>query len=122
MFHESDEDQPSKVPFRNHQWSVTSLGVEGLGSRAYYVVDEDRLLKTTNYGSGDMYDWPIHMAEKRWVDIEAFIEAFEKALDLHGYSKDVDPARLAESVARARIKARRTAQELDGNSLIASTN
>jgi hypothetical protein len=30
-----------------------------------------------------MYNWPVHMAEKTWVDIVAFIEAFTAALAIH---------------------------------------
>jgi len=31
--------------------------------------------------AGNLYDCPSHMAEKTWVDIEAFIEVFLKALE-----------------------------------------
>jgi len=110
MSYDDDEEEPSKVLFQNHQWAVTSLGVEGLGEHAYYGFNKERLLETTDYGSGELYDWPVHMAEKTWVDIEAFIQVFEKALDLHGYRKGVDQVRLEQSLARARKEARRTAR------------
>jgi hypothetical protein len=28
-------------------------------------------------------DWPLHMAEKEWVNIRLFLEAFEHALETH---------------------------------------
>jgi hypothetical protein len=62
-----------------------------------------------DHGSGEMYDWPAHMAEKAWVDIDAFIEVFVKALDMHAgsYGGTVDPAMRSKSLAFARRAARR---------------
>jgi hypothetical protein len=110
MSYEDEEEEKSEIWFENHQWSVTDYGVESVRPAApYYHFNKERLLETGNL-AGEMYDWPVHMAEKTWVDIEAFIEAFEKALDLHGYRAKVDQAMLTKSLARARKEAHRTAQ------------
>ena len=47
------------------------------------------------------------MAKKFWVDVEAFIEAFETALRLHlgKYNGEVDPDVLEESILEARREA-----------------
>jgi hypothetical protein len=56
-----------------------------------------------------LYDWPIHMAKKFWVDVEAFIEAFSEALRLHRgtYKGEVDPHVLEASISEARREADR---------------
>jgi hypothetical protein len=55
------------------------------------------------------------MAQKNWVDIEAFIEAFAKALKLHAgrFKGTVDPAKFSESIAKARHEATRTRSSLN---------
>jgi hypothetical protein len=112
MFSMSDDENdepPSEVWFENHQWSVTDYGVEAVRPAApYYHFDKTRLLEAGNSG-GELYDWPAHMAEKTWVDIEAFIEAFVKALELHAgkYGGTVDEAMLKKSIERARREAAR---------------
>jgi hypothetical protein len=91
---------------------VTDHGVESVRPSApYYNFENSRLLETGNHG-GEMYDWPVHLAEKTWVDIEAFIDAFVKALDLHAgsYREKVDAAMLSKSLAQARKAARRLAK------------
>jgi hypothetical protein len=42
------------------------------------------------------YDWPVHMAEKTWVQSEQFIEAYNKALELLAgkYEPAADPVKL----------------------------
>ncbi|MCK1494447.1 hypothetical protein IVB14_29575 [Bradyrhizobium sp. 180] len=107
MSYDDDDEPPSKVLFQNHQWSVTDYGVEAVKPAPYYHFDKTRLLEATDHGSGTMYDWPVHMAEKTWVDIEAFIEVFVKALDLHAgsYGGTVDKGMLAKSLATARKEA-----------------
>lgn len=109
-FDDDDEEPPSVVWFSNNQWSVTDYGVESVRPAApYYHFDKSRLLESTDHGFGEMYDWPVHMAEKIWVDIEAFIEVFVKALEMHAgsYRGKVDETMLSKSLARARKEARR---------------
>jgi hypothetical protein len=93
------EEPPSEVWFQNHQWLVTDYGVESVRpATPYYHFNKERLLETGNRG-GEMYGWPVHLAEKTWVDIEAFIEVFQKALDLLGYAPQVDKAMLEHPAA-----------------------
>jgi hypothetical protein len=103
MSDEADEPK-SKILFENRQWRVTASGVESVNAPAYEI-STDRLLETERAG---LYDWPVQMAEKNWVDTEAFIEAFTKALSLHAGKLNgaVDPAKFAASIAKARQQAR----------------
>ena len=95
--------------FQNHQWSVTDYGVESVKPAPEYHFAAKRLLETGSAGRGEMYDWPVQMSEKTWVDIEAFIEAFTRALEIHKgkYKGEVDPKLLSASIGTARASARR---------------
>jgi hypothetical protein len=93
----------SKVLFENHQWRVTAYGVESVEPAPTYELSADQLLESERAG---YYDWPVHMAEKTWIDIEAFIEAFVNALKLHAGKFDgvVDPTKLTASITMAAKK------------------
>lgn len=96
--------------FKNRQWAVTKYGLEVLKPEPPYEIQASRLTETTTRDDKTFYDWPVHMAEKTWVNVAAFEEAFEQALRAHKgrYSPDVDPDMLAASFAMARqIAARR---------------
>lgn len=70
------------IYFKNKQWAVTGYGIEELKSgEGAYRIEADGLVKR-RLGE-ECYDWPLHMASKRWVDVEAFLEAFDKALYVH---------------------------------------
>lgn len=74
-----------------------------------YHFTADRLTEMQGGGRGKFYDWPVHMAEKTWVDVTAFNEAFVKALELHKgkYKPSVDPELLKASLAEAHREAAR---------------
>lgn len=104
---------PKKRPklLRNAQWQVTTGGIEAIGEE--YFIDADRLSEVAPRGPGgaDILDWPIHMAEKPWVDLELFIEAYVAALNEHEgrYRPDVSPQMLDDSLRAARTLSRRLA-------------
>jgi hypothetical protein len=61
-----------KVLFQNQQWRVTTEGIIcDQGASFIEAAHLSRLI------------WPKHMADKWWVYIDEFVEAFEKALELH---------------------------------------
>jgi hypothetical protein len=94
--------------FRGRQWAVTNTGIETLshisGIGAEYGFDAGRLVDSTKHRKGALYDWPVYMAEKEWVDLEDFLLIFTVALSLHHekYDADVDFSKLEASVAEAR--------------------
>ncbi len=90
-------DAAPSVHFTNAQWAVTSFGLEYLGGERAYAVEGRRMCEML----GGLYDWPLHMAGKPWVDAEAFLEAFEHALRRF-CPGDFDADRLARSAAKAR--------------------
>jgi hypothetical protein len=54
--------------------------------------------------------WPLQMAEKPWVDYDAFFEAFTKALEIHR-PPGFEVIDLAETDRRARARAENTAKQ-----------
>lgn len=96
-----------KVHLRNAQWAVTDYGLESVNRQSDYYIAKERLLETT-HRDREYYDWPIHMAEKSWVDVGAFNEAYEVALRIHvpNYEASVDEFMLAATVVKAHQIAR----------------
>ncbi|MFB0493630.1 hypothetical protein ABIE45_006286 [Methylobacterium sp. OAE515] len=103
------DTEAREVLFENRQWRVDEDGVESVDPAPEYWFEAKRLSETTARSGETFYDWPLQMADKTWIDIEAFIEAFTKALELHAgkYAPPVDEDMLARSVERARREARR---------------
>ena len=98
----------------NWQWAVTESGIEAIegatspsvsGLTSRYVIYSDRLLETTKRGAHNFFEWPVHMAEKTWVDINAFNEAFAKAIEYHqeGVLAAIDRKMLEASFQQATI-------------------
>lgn len=70
------------IIFENDQWQFDEQYVTAPNrpSGGEYWFDVSRLLEPTTRDGVDYYDWPLHLAEKTWVDIELFIECFLEAL------------------------------------------
>ncbi len=90
--------------FKNFQWAVTENGMDTVKPEVPYDFNAERLTETTDRANGTFYDWPVHMAEKTWVNVEAFNEAFKQALEFHKsrYSPAVDPKMLEATFKEAR--------------------
>ena len=98
------------VFFKNAQWAVTEWGLEAArpGAPCEYFIPAHRLLERSGIGYGELYDWPLHLAEKTWIDMDAFNEAFAEALKHHKgkYRGDVDKKILLASIDRTRTQVR----------------
>lgn len=68
------------IHFENEQWKVDDEAVEAKGAHKYYWFALDRTQEMTTRNGRELYDWPVHMAEKLWVDLSLFNQAFEFAL------------------------------------------
>lgn len=64
------------------QWIVDESGLTGNGD---YWIEKSRLLELRD----GLYEWPLHVCTKKWVDFADFRSAFELALVTHRkrYSK-----------------------------------
>ncbi len=69
--------------FENSQWRLERRGIESTNPKRFYQIDADRLGETTERNGVVYYDWPLHMAEKDWVNLNEFIEVFDRGLDAH---------------------------------------
>jgi len=98
-----------RILFRCGQWVVTTYGMEVADDHAKkvgrYDIEAARLDELTERGtSGKMYDWPVHLAGKGWVNREDFLTAFAIALLIHADKYDTPPdgAILARTIGCAR--------------------
>jgi hypothetical protein len=96
--------------FQNHQWLVTERGLTSVqpGSSPPYHIEAERLLLRRE---GGLYLWPMQVAAKSWVDLDAFEEAYRQAIQLMRADdvQKVDPDLLERSIgaARALVQKRR---------------
>jgi hypothetical protein len=67
------------VLWQGEQWAVTEYGIERRDG--LYTIDKARLLQL-RFGT-DQYDWPLHMREKGWPDMQDFNRAFVVACWIH---------------------------------------
>jgi hypothetical protein len=65
-----------------------------------YWIDKGRLAETTDRGGVTYYDWPVHIAEKMWVNLNDFEQVFRQALSFNRVS--IDTRMLDASFAEAR--------------------
>jgi hypothetical protein len=83
------------VWWQGKQWVVTSYVIEARNGN--YCIEASRLGETRP-GTESLPDWPMHMADKSWIDIHDFCTAFLVALALHGHGDDFTPDDLAEAI------------------------
>jgi hypothetical protein len=88
----------------NTDWEVADDGLVALGAVDYFIA-RHRLceLRPGRQGKG-VASWPLQMADKSWVRIETFLEAYQKALGLLN-PKGVDALNLPLSFEMARERA-----------------
>ena len=71
----------NEIKFGN--WAITPSGIEWLGVNEY-IIYKDKLVETRKIGEVLVYDWPLHIVTKGWVnkeDLYAFNTAFIFALE-----------------------------------------
>ncbi|MBK9452392.1 MAG: hypothetical protein IPN95_23810 [Bacteroidetes bacterium] len=56
-----------------------------------YSIEKERLAEFRPGTDGAFYDWPLHLAQKTWLnakDIQDFNKAFKRAFELYGLVLD----------------------------------
>ena len=71
--------------FENAQWIVEEDGMGPVETLPPYDIAIERVFEITKRGDKTFYDWPVHMAEKTWVEAPLFNAAFDRAI--RHYSK-----------------------------------
>jgi hypothetical protein len=92
--------------FTNSQWSVTERGIESVTPVILppMLIEAPKLLQIRSAGTATFYEWPLHMAEKSWVELESFNEAFLAAVKHHAEKLPVmDQDMMSASLAEAQI-------------------
>lgn len=87
-----------RVAYENQQWRVTDTTLESIDPRSKYVIPLAEILGIRETGRERFYKWPLQVAEKSWVDIEAFIAAFRFAVQ----GTPVDQVILEETITKSR--------------------
>lgn len=69
------------IYFRGSQWAVTGYGIECIEHerQGRYYIPKKELGGIHNDG---LPMWPMHMADKNWVDLDDFFLVFEKAITI----------------------------------------
>jgi hypothetical protein len=72
---------PKRI-WANNDWEVADDGLASLDAVDYFI-ERHRLceLRPGRQKEG-IASWPLQMADKSWVKIEPFLEAYQKALEL----------------------------------------
>jgi hypothetical protein len=99
--------QSKKILYENGQWAVTDTGLEHLDGWAYHI-SKNTLLQPRGEDLGRAYQQPIHVGLKNSVDVCLFLDAYYRAIVLHGLEKDVDGLAMLRTFAVV-IKAERRA-------------
>jgi hypothetical protein len=90
--------------FENEQWVVEDDVMGPVATMDPYDIDLERVFETTERGHRTFYDWPVHMAEKKWVNARLFNQAFDHAIRHYAQvsGEPIDEPMLAESYREAR--------------------
>lgn len=86
------------------QWKLTEDGLESAGQPSENFIEMGRVPQLTTRDGVEYYLWPVHMAEKSWVNIEDFLITFVRALEAYEESKGapINQTTLANSFSKAR--------------------
>jgi hypothetical protein len=72
---------PNRI-WANNNWEVADDGLASLGLVEYFI-PRNRLCELRHGREAEgVAMWPLQMADKSWVRIEPFLEAYKQALEL----------------------------------------
>jgi hypothetical protein len=66
----------------NTDWEVADDGLASLGTVDYFIARHRLCELRPGRQKEGVASWPLQMADKSWVRIETFLEAYQKALEL----------------------------------------
>jgi hypothetical protein len=93
---------PTRI-WANNDWEVADGGMASLGPVEYFI-PRNRLCELLHGREAEgVAMWPLQIADKSWAEIEPFLEAYQRALELlqpKGWEK-IDVS-LSSSIARKR--------------------
>ncbi|KQP50496.1 hypothetical protein ASF39_12450 [Methylobacterium sp. Leaf108] len=75
----------TEVLYANGEWRVTAEGIDH--PRTGYVIDRAGIDRRRD---GELWEWPLHLAEKSWCEPGPLRDAFMVALGRYGVAADPD--------------------------------
>ncbi len=93
------EDLQYETLWQGSQWAATEYGIEARDGK--YAFPAGLLSETREVGGEQLPDWPLHMAEKSWVNIDDFCTAFLVALTMFPEEASFGGTQIREAVRRA---------------------
>lgn len=81
-------DTGNDVLFVNAEWRVLPEGIEH--RQTGYFIDRATIDRRRD---GSLWEWPLHLSEKRWCTPRSLHDAFIAALDRFGIAEDAHLAR-----------------------------
>ncbi len=87
--------------WQDRQWAVTEYGIEARDGT--YTIAAERLSETCEFRGQRLPFWPLHMAEKSWVDVHDFCTAFLAALACYPEFAEFNGTQITEGARRALI-------------------
>lgn len=85
--HPNEACAATAVLFENAEWRLSGNGLEHRGTG--YFIARDLI----GMRRGDLWEWPMHLAEKSWCSARSFRQAFLTALEAYGLSGDASLTR-----------------------------
>jgi hypothetical protein len=101
------------VDLKDARWSVTEFGLEAVNPDFEpYRIPLSELLEVDSEGFISLYVCPMCVSQQVGVDIEAFLDAWRRAVKVHDrFLPKVDQKIFAESLHQARSNAERLRKE-----------
>jgi hypothetical protein len=98
----------AKIMWTGRQWEIHVDRLEGRHpvSGFPYTIPRKDVLKGARPGEW-CHPWPVHMAEKGWVDREDFCNAWQVALRLYGLTPSKITAATAAQICRQAMRIER---------------
>lgn len=85
---------------RGAQWAVDQETFRALPPERYSIPTR-WIGNIDDWGNGPVYEFPVHMAEKSWVDIDDLISVFRAAWYVYGA---LQPAQLDDAIMERTVQ------------------
>jgi hypothetical protein len=66
----------------NADWEVANDGMASIGSVEYFIARNRLCELRPGRENRGVASWPLQIADKSWADVETFLEAYQKALEI----------------------------------------
>lgn len=107
---------PTRI-WANDDWEVADDGLASIGTVDYFIARNRLCELRPGRQQEAVASWPLQMADKSWVRIEPFLEAYQKALE----HAEAQGARNAQPAPELRDGPRTRVQDGDSTAMTPTT-